>query len=461
MIRRSLLALCVVLLFGASLLGAERKPNVVFILADDLGWTDLGCQGSKFYETPHIDKLASQGMRFTHYYVSQNCAPTRAALMTGQYAPRTGIYTVGTLARGQENQRKMTVPDNVTNLPLDRKTLANVLKDAGYATGMFGKWHLGQMGEYHPSKRGFDEAIVSMGKHFDFTTNPKVDVPKEAYLADFLTGKAVDFIDRNKDKPFFLYVPHFGVHSPWEAKKEIIVKYQKKKGVGGHSDPIYAAMIESVDESVGRILATLDKHKLSDNTIVIFSADNGGVGGYASAGVKAKEVTDNAPLKGGKGQLYEGGMRVAFIARWPGTIKAGTTCDEACMHIDVLPTLAAATGAKLPEKQKLDGVSLLPLFKGEGKAKLEREALYHHLPGYLEAGQQGWRSTPCGMIRMGDYKLIEFFEDGHVELYNYREDVGEKTNLAEKMPDKAKMMREKLAAWREETRAEMPKPKTK
>jgi len=436
---------------------AKRPPNIVFILADDLGWTDLSCQGSKYYETPHIDKLAAQGLRLTSYYHAQNCAPTRAALMTGQYAPRTGVYTVGTLERGQDKDRKMTVPQNVTNLPLDRVTVAQALKSAGYATAHFGKWHLGQMGDYHPAKRGFDEALVSMGRHFDFNTNPKVDYPKGIYLADFLTDHAVRFIEKNKDKPFFLYLPHFGVHSPHEAKKELIAKYEKKQPVGGHRDPTYAAMIDSVDESVGRVLAKLDELKLADNTVVIFTSDNGGVGGYQAAGLTARGITDNAPLRGGKGMLYEGGIRVPFIIRWPGVVKPGGTCGQPAIHVDIFPTFAEIAGAKLP-KQTLDGVSLLPLFKNP-EAKLEREAIYYHFPGYLEAGQNGWRTTPVGMIRAGDYKLLEFFETGKVELYNLKEDLGEKKDLAEKQPEKTKELHQKLAAWRKVVNAAMPEMK--
>ena len=425
---------------------AERPPNIVFILADDLGWTDVGCQGSTYYETPAIDRLASQGLRLTQYLHCQNCAPTRAALMSGQYPPRTGVYTVDTLERGDAKDRKMEVPKNETNLPLDRTTVAQALKSAGYATGMFGKWHLGQQGAYHPGKRGFDEAIVSMGRHFDFVTTPKVDVPKGAYLADWLTDRAVEFLEKSREKPFFLYLPHFGVHSPHQAKPELIEKYKGKAPVGGHKNPIYAAMIESVDQSVGRVLAKLDELKLAEKTIVIFSSDNGGVG----------TITDNAPLRGAKGMLYEGGVRVPFIIRWPGVVKPGTTSDEAAVHVDLYPTFCEIAGAKRPEKQVLDGVSLLPLFK-DASAKLGRDAIYYHFPGYLEGGGPGqWRTTPVGTIRRGDWKLLEFFEDGRVELYNLKDDLGEKKDLAAAMPEKARELREKLSAWRRELGAAMP-----
>src|SRR5262245_2717189 len=239
------LAVFVVMAWPVTGRGAEAatRPNVVFILADDLGWTDLGCQGSKYYETPNVDKLAKQGMRFTNGYTcGPNCQPTRAALMSGQYGPRTGVYTVGSIDRFNWQSRPLRPVDNVTELPLDRVTLAQSLKSAGYATALFGKWHLGQKGPYHPGKRGFDEAIVSMGKHFDFVTHPTVDYPKGTYLADFLTDRGVDFIRRHREKPFFLCLHHFGVHSPLQAKPELIEKFKARPTAGGHRNPTYAAM---------------------------------------------------------------------------------------------------------------------------------------------------------------------------------------------------------------------------
>jgi arylsulfatase A-like enzyme len=436
----------------------EGRPNIVFILADDLGWTDVGCQGSRYYETPAIDRLAAQGVRFTSFAMCQNCAPTRAAIMSGQYAPRTGVYTVGSLERGAAKDRAMEVPKNQAQLPLDRVTLAQALKSAGYATGMFGKWHLGEQGDYHPLRRGFDEAIVSMGKHFDFVTSPKVDVPKGAYLADFLTDRAVGFIERNREKPFFLYLPHFGVHVPHQAKPELIEKCKGKAPAGGHNDPTYAAMIDSIDQSVARVVAKLDELNLAGRTIVIFSSDNGGVGGYAESGVQAGGVTDNAPLRGGKGMLYEGGVRVPFIARWPGVVKAGTTCDEPVVHVDLYPTFCEIAGAKKPEKQALDGVSLAPLLR-DPSATLGREAIYHHFPGYLEGTGSHWRTTPVGTVRAGDWKLLEFFEDGRVELYNLKDDLGERRDLAAAMPDRARELRGRLAAWRLDVGAAMPRKK--
>jgi len=436
---------------------ADSKPNIVFILADDLGYTDVACYGSKYYETPNIDRLAKQGMRFTNYHHCQNCTPTRAALMSGQYGARTGVYTVGAIDRFDWQTQPLRPVDNVTNLPLDRVLLPQTLKTAGYATAMFGKWHIGQQGDYLPGKRGFDEAIVSMGLHFDFPTNPQTDYPKGTYLADFLTDKAVSFIERHKDGPFFLYLPHFGVHAPHQAKPEWIARFKDKPGVGGHNNPTYAAMIASVDESVGRVMAKLDELKLADNTVLIFASDNGGVGGYAREGLTRNrdDVTDNTPLRHGKGSLYEGGTRVPFIVRWPGKVKPGTTCDVPGIHVDIYPTFASLAGAKLPAKQAFDGESLVPLMRGES-AKTSRPAIYQHFPGYLGAGVGQYRTRPVTTMIEGDWKIMEFLEDNRLELYNLRDDIGESKNLAAAMPEKATELQAKLVAWRTAIKAPMP-----
>jgi arylsulfatase A-like enzyme len=448
------------LLLTSFIQAADRPPNIVFILADDLGYTDVACFGSKYYETPNLDKLAAQGLKLTRHHHCQNCQPTRAALMSGQYAPRTGIYTVGGIERFGWESRPLRPVDNVVNLPLEKVTIAQTMKKAGYATGMFGKWHLGEKGDHHPGKRGFDEAIVSMGKHFDFATQPKVEYPKGEYLADFLTNKAVDFIQRHKDGPFFLYLPHFGVHSPHQAKAELIAKFKGKAPVGGHHDPTYAAMIASVDESVGRVMQTLDELKLADNTVLVFSSDNGGVGGYEREGIKSgHDITDNAPLRSGKGSLYEGGTRVPFIVRWPGVTKAGSSCDVPTIHVDLYPTFAEIGKAALPEGQPLDGESLVALFR-DSAANLKREAIYQHFPGYLGAGENTWRTTPVGLIEVGDWKLMEYFEDGRLELYNLKDDIGESKNLAAENPQKTKELHAKMLAWREAIQAPMPAKNT-
>jgi len=456
--KRLLPTLSALLLVTALLQAAQARaaqPNIVFIMADDLGYTDVACFGSKYYETPNIDRLAAQGMKLLNHHHCQNCTPTRAALMSGQYGARTGVYTVGGINRFDWSKRPLRPVDNVTNLPLDRDIIARQLKSAGYATGMFGKWHIGQQGEYQPDKRGFDEAIVSMGQHFDFATSPKTDYPRGQYLAEFLTDRAVDFITRHKERPFFLYLPHFGVHSPHDAKADLIAKFKPKRGVDGHNNPTYAAMIYSVDESVGRVMQTLDDLKLADNTVLIFTSDNGGVGGYVREGIKATgDITDNAPLRSGKGSLYEGGTRDPFIVRWPGAVKPGSTCNTPTIHVDVFPTLLELAGAPKP-RQVLDGESLAKLFR-DPNTKLQRDAIFQHFPGYLGAGADSWRTTPVSLVQMGDWKLMEFLEDGRLELYNLSEDIGETKNLAEANPQKAKELHARLLAWRADVNAPMP-----
>ncbi len=456
---------------------AAKPPNIIFIMADDLGWTDTGTTGSKYYETPNLDRLATQGMKLTSHHHCQNCTPTRAALMSGQYGARTGVYTVGGIGRFDWGTRPLRPVDNVTELPLDRDIIAKQLKAGGYATGMFGKWHIGENGDHYPGKRGFDEAITSAGVHFDFKTNPKTDYPPGTYLADFLTDNAVDFITRHKDGPFFLYLPHFGVHSPHQAKADLIAKFKPKAPAGGHNNPTYAAMIASVDESVGRVMKTLDDLKLADNTVLIFTSDNGGVGGYdrpdgliREPGMEGKAkkkkaddedgggITDNAPLRSGKGSLYEGGTREPFIVRWPGVTKPGSTSDVPTAHVDIFPTFLEIAAAPKP-RQVLDGESLVKLLR-DPAAKLQRDAIFQHFPGYLGSGPGLWRTTPVSLIHSGDWKLMEYLEDGRLELYNLRDDIGETKNLAKENPDKAKELLARLVAWRAEVKAPMPTPNT-
>lgn len=444
---------------GADAAGAgatASRPNIVFILADDLGWTDLGCYGSRYYETPQLDRLAAEGMRFTSGYTcGPNCQPTRAALASGQYGPRTGVYTVGHIDRFDWRSRPLRPVDNVQQLALEKVTFAEALRAAGYATALFGKWHLGS-DTFHPSQQGYDDALVSMGKHFQFKTEPPVDVPPDVYLADFLTDRAVAFIEKHRDGPFLLCLHHFAVHSPIAAKPALQARFQDKPAVGGHKNPAYAGMIASVDESVGRVLAKLAELKLAERTLVIFTSDNGGVGGYEREGIKGGDTTDNAPLRGGKGMLYEGGIRVPYLFRWPGTIAAGTVCEEPINSVDLYPTLLELAGAPAPPEYPLDGTSYVACLKGGRAAQPPRPALYWHFPGYLGAGQNTWRTTPAGAIRAGDYKLLEFFEDAHVELYNLREDVGEKWDLAAAKPDLAKQLHSQLAAWRQAIGAPLP-----
>ncbi|HEX4129497.1 MAG TPA: sulfatase [Pirellulales bacterium] len=447
-------------------------PNVIFILADDLGWTDLGCYGSKYYETPNVDRLCAEGVKFTSAYTcGPNCQPTRAALMSGQYGPRTGIYTVGSTDRFDTSRRPLVPVPNAVQLAPETVTLAEMFKAAGYTTAMFGKWHLGEDEDHGPRAQGFDEALVTMGKHFKFKTQPPVDVPPDTYLADFLTDRALDFIERsykNRDEgkagPFFLYLPHFGVHSPHDAKPELIARFKDKPAVGGHHSPVYAAMIASLDESVGRIMKKLDELGAADDTIVIFTSDNGGVGGYGREGIgKAGDITDNAPLRGGKGMLYEGGVRVPFILHWPKERKP-KVLDVPIITVDVYASfveMLAYPLANWNEKPRnLDGGFVLCCDDEHDLdpncQKFYERPLFWHFPGYLGAGADTWRTTPAGAIRKGDYKLIEFFEDGRLELYDLKNDLSQRHDLAAEKPELTKQLHAELVAWRERVGAPMP-----
>ncbi|HIJ53309.1 MAG TPA: sulfatase [Planctomycetes bacterium] len=422
---------------------AKRRPNVVFIFIDDLGWRDLSCFGSRYYETPNIDKLAGEGMVFTSAYSNApNCAPTRACLMSGQYSPRHGVYTVGSPERGKTRLRKLIPIPNKTNLDSKIVTIPEALKSAGYTSACIGKWHLGDKGPFRPEDRGFD-VVFRRTRRSHFMADGE-------YLTDRLTNESLKFIERNRDRPFFLYLAHHTVHTPIQAKKDIIEKYKKKKPSGEHNNPTYAAMIESMDQSVGTVCDKLDELGLRDNTLVFFFSDNGG---YANA-------TSMTPLRGSKGMLYEGGIRVPMIARWQGKIKAGSSCDVPVIGIDFYPTFLKMAGAPKPSGHLLDGQSIVPLLTQGGG--LKRKAIFWHFPAYLEPynKKQGpWRTTPAGAVRQGNWKLIEFFEDGKIELYNLKDDIGEKNDLANAMPAKAKELHTLLIEWRKSVNAPVPTEK--
>jgi len=421
----------------------ERKPNFVFIFIDDMGFKDLGFMGSRYYETPNIDKLAGEGVVFTNAYSNApNCAPTRACLMSGQYTPRHGIYTVGTPERGQSKLRKLIPTPNKTNLDTRIITIPEALKQAGYTSACIGKWHLGGKAPHRPIDRGFDVAFERK-RRSHFTEDGE-------YLTDRLTDEAIKFIEANKNGPFFLYLSHHAVHTPIQAKEHLIEKYKKKEPTDVHNNPAYAAMIESVDQNVGRLMAKLDELGLRDNTVVFFFSDNGG---YAN-------VTSMDPLRGSKGMLYEGGIRVPMIVRWPGVARPGGVCGEPVIGIDFYPTMLEMAGAPRPSGHIFDGRSIVPLLRGRGT--LNRKAIFWHFPAYLEPyndQQWPWRTTPAGALRQGDFKLIEFFEDGKIELYNLKNDLGEKNNLAGMMPDKAKELHRILIEWRENVNAPVPAEK--
>ncbi len=419
---------------------SKDRPNFVFILIDDLGWKDLGFMGSGYYQTPRIDALAREGVVFTNAYANApNCAPTRACLMSGQYTPRHGMYTVGTPERGPAARRKLVPTPNRTELGTRHVTVAEALKPAGYTCACIGKWHLGNQAPYRPQDRGFD-VVYDRDRRTHFTADG-------AYLTDWMTERAVEFVEAQKDKPFFLYLSHHAVHTPIQAKPELVDKYKDRIPDGGHDNPTYAAMIESLDQSVGCVLETLDRLDLSGKTVVVFFSDNGG---YANA-------TSMDPLRGSKGMLYEGGIRVPAIVRWPGVTQAGRKCDVPIIGIDFYPTFLEIAGVPRPSGYVLDGESLVPLLRGG--SSLAREAIFWHFPAYLEPyneRQWPWRITPAGAVRKGDWKLIEFFEEGRTELYHLADDPGETHDLAAERPETARDLRELLRQWRQRLDAPVP-----
>jgi arylsulfatase A-like enzyme len=434
-----LLTLCVL---SVSIRAAETRPNFIIILTDDLGWTDLACFGSKFYETPNIDKLAAQGMRFTQSYSACTvCSPTRAALLTGQYPAR--LHITDWIAGHVRPNAKLKVPDWTMKLAPEIPNLAQKLKDAGYATASIGKWHLGPA-ECWPDKQGFDLNVggFNAGQPPNYFSPYKIptlkDGPNGEFLSDRLTDEALKFIETNKEKPFFIYFPHYAVHTPLMAKPTVIEKYKGKEKTTAQTNAVYAGLIESVDDSVGRLLAKLDEWKLSENTVVIFTSDNGGL----------RPITSNVPLRAGKGSAYEGGVRVPLIVKWAGQIKPGTVCETPVISNDWLPTLLALAGVARP-KGPIDGVNLEPLLKQSGT--LTRNTLYWHYPHYHPGG-----ATPYSAIREGDWRLVEFFEDNHLELYNLKDDISETKDLAKEQPEKAAALLKKLQDWRMEVGAQLP-----
>jgi arylsulfatase A-like enzyme len=434
---------------------ADERPNIVFFFIDDLGWTDLGCMGSKYYETPHIDALSRRSTVFTNAYANgPNCAPSRACLMSGQYTPRHGIYTVGDPARGNHAFRKLEPVANETILADDFVTMAEALKSAGYTTATMGKWHLGK----DPTTQGFDVNIAGRewgspsggGYHSPYRyPNLENDQPGE-YLTDRLGQEACRFIEEHYQKPFFLYLTHYAVHTPIQGKVDLVAKYRSKAPGEHHKNPAYAAMIESVDDCIATVLAKLEDLQLSDKTIVIFFSDNGGHAG----------ATSNHPLRGAKGMLYEGGIREPMIVHWPGVTQPGTLCHEPVIGIDFYPTLLEMTRTTAPPGYQLDGLSLVPLLK-DPHSKLSRTAIFWHFPCYLQGSggrdaERPFRTTPAGAIRMGDWKLIEYFEDGGFELFNLREDLGETQNLAEQHPEIREELHNELVNWRKRVDAPVP-----
>jgi arylsulfatase A-like enzyme len=459
----------------------RRPPNFVFLLIDDLGWVDTGTYGSTFYETPNVDALASSGMRFTAAYAaSPVCSPTRASILTGQHPARLDITDwIG------GSQRGMLLPAEYAHqLPLAAVTIAEALGQAGYVSGFVGKWHLGD-DPYLPQQQGFALNVAGHGAGQPASyfypyrdrdgRSTRWDVPDLAggsdgeYLTDRLTDEALRFLEARQNDPFLLYLAHYAVHTPIESKQELTERYRAKLEslpplaspavVEEHGraftrqvqdNPAYAGMIQSVDESVGRVLEKLDDLGIADDTIVIFMSDNGGLSTLAGT---HNAPTTNVPLRAGKGWLYEGGIREPLLVRWPGIVEQGSVCSVPVTSSDFFPTMLEMAGLPLQPGLHRDGVSLVPLLSQRGV--LDRDALYWHFPHYHGSG-----SRPSGAVRVGDYKLIEWFEDGAVELYDLATDLGETTDLSERMPEWAAALKARLTAWREEVGANMTRPNT-
>ncbi|MDA0195131.1 MAG: sulfatase [Bacteroidetes bacterium] len=493
-----------------------EKPNVVFFLVDDMGWTDLGCYGSSFYETPNIDNFAKEGVKFTNAYAACHvCSPTRASIMTGKY-PATLDLTDWIPGRKDFDFQRLLNAEHELGLPTQEETIAEALKKEGYSTAIFGKWHLGGP-ETGPLEQGFDVAVPqnwyaccpNRTYHSPYGLDG-VEDEEGGYLTDKLTDGALRFIDQNKDNPFFLYFSHFAVHDPIQGRKDLVEKYEGKlenvaiiegppyilegnpddenpptrqdlsaflddPEYAGHSvlpnntvkikqwqdNTEFAGMVESVDESMGRVLAKLEELGLEDNTIIIFFSDNGGMaaGNWGNPErvvpdslVDVAYATSNLPLRGAKGWLYEGGIREPLIIKWPGQGMKGTESDVPVISTDFFPTILDMLGLPIPTENKLDGVSIANLVKGQ--TELDREAIYWHFPHYSNHGMQ----SPGGAIRSGDYKLLEYFENGSVQLFNLKDDIGEQNDLAASEPEKVRELKAMLQKWREDIGANMMPP---
>jgi arylsulfatase A len=439
MTRRILLSLVVLVCSLTPAVAAP--PNVVLVLADDLGWADLGCYGNKFNESPRIDRLATQGLRFTSAYAMPVCSPTRAAIQSGQNPARFGLTTH--IPGHWRPFEKLVEPPCALALPLEVITIGERLKAAGYATGYFGKWHLGERG-FGPKEQGYDEAFEFVGH--SIPAGQLEPAGKQARRqCEYLAERAVQFIEAHKHKPFFVQVSPSAVHLPLRTTPALKAKYDAKAKVPGYpGHPHYAGLVEELDTATGTVLDALDRLGLAENTLFVFASDNGGLEREASG----TPGTSNQPLRNEKGSLYEGGLRVPVIIRWPGVTKAGTNTAAPTFSSDFYATFLDAAGIKAPTDQPLDAVSLRPVCRNPAAA-LPSETLYWHFPHYHH-------SRPSGAIRSGDWKLIEFFDTNTAELYNLAADLGESKDLAVQDPARVKELRGKLKAWRHEVNAQMP-----
>lgn len=426
------------------------------IYLDDFGWKDTGFMGSDFYETPQLDRLAAKSLVFTNAYsCAANCAPARACLLSGQYTPRHEVFNVGTRPRGKAKHRRLLHVPGTDTLSAEIRTWAHQLQATGYQTGTIGKWHLSQ----DPKPYGFNVNVG--GTHSG--SPPKgyypphgnvpglADAPAGEYLTDRLTDEAINFIRENASRPWMLYLSHFAVHTPLQAKRELVDKYAHKKSGVLHHHVKMATMIEAVDEGVGRLLAELERLGIRKHTLILFYSDNGGFAG----------ATDMAPLRGYKGTYYEGGIRVPCFVNWPETVAAGK-CETPITGVDFYPTICEIAGAKMPDKQVLDGVSLVPLLQGK-QTELSARPIFWHFPAYLQSAAVNdeqrdpvFRSRPCSVIRKGDWKLIQYFEDGGWELFNLKQDIGETKNLIDIDRERAAELKRELLAWHRHVAAPIP-----
>ena len=428
------------------------RPNVIYLNADDLGVMDVGFMGSKLYHTPNLDRLAKESMVFTDGYApAANCAPSRAACFSGQWASRTGVYTVGTSERGDAKDRMLIPTPNRMHLKDEVITIAEEFKKAGYRTAQLGKWHLGE----DPTTQGIDINVGGNTRgappsYFSPYKNPNLkDGPKGEYLTDRLTDEAITILEKFKDDPFFMYFPFYSIHTPLQGRPDLKKKYKNNKEV--HAD--YAAMIECLDENVGRLMAALDELGLRENTIVLFSSDNGGI----------RKLSKQDPWRAGKGSYYEGGIRVPITIRWPGVVEAGSTCSVPVTGLDFYPTFLDAIGASPSTGKVLDGRSILSLLTGKGSFPKDR-TLYWHFPVYLQnyAGEEDqsrdakFRTRPGTVLRKGKWKLHEYFEDGALLLFDLEKDPGETHNLAAEKPKKLEALKADMYAWRKRTDSPVP-----
>ena len=439
-------------------MAAERPPNIVFILADDLGWKDVGYQGSDFMETPNIDQLAREGMVFTAGYSNAgNCVPSRACLLSGNYTPRHDVYAVGSTNRGPKREMRLLPIPGKTGLSKTNFTMAKALKAAGYATGIFGKWHLDGASGSLPSQHGFD-TVYQSNQSWE-SRDPQN--PKGIYS---LTQGACNFMEANKSRPFFVYLPHYAIHIGLQSRPSSLAKFNAKTPGAQHNNPLYAACTYDLDNGVGILLKKIADLDLENNTLVVFSSDNGG------------SNSSQEPLRGNKGCYFEGGIREPFIVRWPGVTTPGTHCDVPVIMVDLYPTFLAAANTAAPADKILDGENLRPLLTGSGP--LQRQSIFWHFPGYLDNPvtrgrpldvRTGFRTRPVSVIHKGDWKLHLYIEEWQldggrdklatnnaVELYNLKDDIGERNNLANVNTAKRDELLNELLAWHQSVHAKLP-----